>query len=154
MDGCTLGSGTDGQSLSHIGKEGICLHFPPRSSPFLKLRNFSHKKSFNQYQTEPQHTGRTRVEGWEILGFVSCTIDRVSCMRSPDKNRIYRHSFGFRTRQHFSSKSERLFHSTGPGKKAAFREITSCSCLTFLPGPACVLLSKIYKPFPGSLYMS
>ena len=32
-------------------------------------------------------------------------------------------------------------------------EISYCSCLTFLPGPAWVLLSKIYKPFPGSLYM-
>ena len=31
-------------------------------------------------------------------------------------------------------------------------EISSCSCLTLLPGPAWVLLSKIYKPFPGSLY--
>lgn len=27
-----------------------------------------------------------------------------------------------------------------------------CSCLTFLPGPAWVLLSKICRPFPGSLY--
>ena len=30
--------------------------------------------------------------------------------------------------------------------------ISSCSCLTFLPGPAWVLLSKIYKHFLGSLY--
>ena len=27
------------------------------------------------------------------------------------------------------------------------REISSCSCLTVLPGPAWVLLSKTYKPF-------
>ena len=33
------------------------------------------------------------------------------------------------------------------------REFSSCSCLTALPGPAWVLLSKIYIPFPGSLYM-
>ena len=33
-----------------------------------------------------------------------------------------------------------------------FGEISSCSCLTALPGPTWVLLSKIYKPFPGSLY--
>ena len=32
-------------------------------------------------------------------------------------------------------------------------EISSCSCLTFLSGPAWVLLSKIYKPFWGSLYV-
>ena len=32
-------------------------------------------------------------------------------------------------------------------------EISSCSCLTFLTGPGWVLLSKIYKPFPGSLYL-
>ena len=31
-------------------------------------------------------------------------------------------------------------------------EICSCSCLTFLTGPAWVLFSKIYKPFPGPLY--
>ena len=31
-------------------------------------------------------------------------------------------------------------------------EIASWSCLTALPGPALVLLSKIYKPFPGSLH--
>ena len=30
-------------------------------------------------------------------------------------------------------------------------EIPSCSCLTATPGPAWVRLSKIYKPFPGSL---
>ena len=32
-------------------------------------------------------------------------------------------------------------------------EFSSCFCLTALPSPAWVLLSKIYKPFPGSLYM-
>ena len=31
-------------------------------------------------------------------------------------------------------------------------ELSSCSCLTALPGPAWVLLSKIYKPFSRSLY--
>ena len=31
-------------------------------------------------------------------------------------------------------------------------EISSCSCFTALPGPAWVLLSKICKPFAGSLY--
>ena len=34
-----------------------------------------------------------------------------------------------------------------------FGEICSCCCLTVLLGPAWVLLSKIYKPFAGSLYM-
>ena len=34
-----------------------------------------------------------------------------------------------------------------------FGEISSCSCLTALPGPALVLLSKIGKPFAGSLYI-
>ena len=34
------------------------------------------------------------------------------------------------------------------------REFSSCSCLTALPGPAWVLLSKIYKSFAGSLYIS
>ena len=33
------------------------------------------------------------------------------------------------------------------------REISSCSCLTVLPGPAWVLLSKIYTLFPGALYI-
>ena len=33
-----------------------------------------------------------------------------------------------------------------------FGEISSRSCLTALPSPAWVLLSKIYKPFPGSLH--
>ena len=32
------------------------------------------------------------------------------------------------------------------------REISSCSCLTFLPGPAWVLLSKICKYFFSALY--
>ena len=32
------------------------------------------------------------------------------------------------------------------------REISSCSCLTVLPGPAWVLLSKKYILFPGALY--
>ena len=32
-------------------------------------------------------------------------------------------------------------------------EISSCSCITFLPCPAWVLLSKIYKQFLGSLYL-
>ena len=33
-----------------------------------------------------------------------------------------------------------------------FGEICSCCCLIVLLGPAWVLLSKIYKPFAGSLY--
>ena len=33
-----------------------------------------------------------------------------------------------------------------------FGEICSCCCVTVLLGPAWVLLSKIYKPFAGSLY--
>ena len=33
------------------------------------------------------------------------------------------------------------------------REFSSCSCVPSLPGPAWVLLSKIYKPFAGSLYI-
>ena len=33
------------------------------------------------------------------------------------------------------------------------REISSCSCLTFLPGPAWVLLSKICKEFLGSVVL-
>ena len=32
------------------------------------------------------------------------------------------------------------------------REISCCSCLTVLPGPAWVLLSKTYILFPGALY--
>ena len=32
-------------------------------------------------------------------------------------------------------------------------EFSSCFCFTAVPSPACVLLSKIYKPFPVSLYM-
>ena len=32
------------------------------------------------------------------------------------------------------------------------REISSCSCLTFLPGPAWLLLNKICTPFSRSLY--
>ena len=35
---------------------------------------------------------------------------------------------------------------------AWFGEISSYSSLTALPGPAWVLLSKICKPFAGSLY--
>ena len=35
-----------------------------------------------------------------------------------------------------------------------FGEISSCSSLTALPGSARVLLSKICKPFAGSLYNS
>ena len=33
------------------------------------------------------------------------------------------------------------------------REISSCSCLTILPGPAWVLLSKTYKPLFPPLYV-
>ena len=33
------------------------------------------------------------------------------------------------------------------------KKISSCSCLTVPPGPAWVLLSKIYKPFSLSLYV-
>ena len=33
------------------------------------------------------------------------------------------------------------------------REVSSCSCLTVLPGPAWVLLSKKYILFPGALYL-
>ena len=33
------------------------------------------------------------------------------------------------------------------------REIFSCSCLPVLPGPVWVLLSKIYRPFLGALYI-
>ena len=33
-------------------------------------------------------------------------------------------------------------------------EISSCSCFTFLPGPAWVLLSKICKDFFSALYKS
>ena len=31
------------------------------------------------------------------------------------------------------------------------REMCSCSCLAILPGPAWVLLSKIYRPYLGAL---
>ena len=43
--------------------------------------------------------------------------------------------------------------STGPPEKVCtwFREISSCSCLTVLPGPAWVLLSKICKDFFSAL---
>ena len=34
------------------------------------------------------------------------------------------------------------------------REISSCSCLTVLPGPAWLLLSKTYKPLFPPLYGS
>ena len=34
-----------------------------------------------------------------------------------------------------------------------FGAICSRCCLTVLLGPAWVLLSKIYNPFPGSLYI-
>ena len=34
------------------------------------------------------------------------------------------------------------------------REISSCSCLTFLPGPAWLLLNKICTPFSRSLYFA
>ena len=33
------------------------------------------------------------------------------------------------------------------------REVCSCSSLSVLPGPTWVLLSKIYKPFLGALYI-
>ena len=33
------------------------------------------------------------------------------------------------------------------------REVSSCSCLTYLPGPAWVLLSKICKDFFSALYI-
>ena len=44
---------------------------------------------------------------------------------------------------------------TEPGIKvcAWLREISSCSCLTVLPGPACLLLNKICVPFFRTLYM-
>ena len=44
--------------------------------------------------------------------------------------------------------------STEPRKRLGtwLREISSCSCLTFLPGPAWVLLSKICKGFFSALY--
>ena len=50
------------------------------------------------------------------------------------------------------SKLRRLLH-TEPRKSLGtwLREISSCSCLTFLPGPAWVLLSKICKDFFSAL---
>ena len=44
---------------------------------------------------------------------------------------------------------------TEPGIKACtwLREISSCSCLTVLPGPAWLLLTKICIPFFRALYM-
>ena len=36
----------------------------------------------------------------------------------------------------------------------ARKKKSSCSCLTLLPGPAWVLFSKIYKYFPGFLYIN
>ena len=46
------------------------------------------------------------------------------------------------------------FPSTEPRKSLGtwLREISFCSCLTFLPGSACVLLSKICKDFFSALY--
>ena len=43
---------------------------------------------------------------------------------------------------------------TEPGIKACtwLQEITSCSCLTVLPGPAYLLLNKIYIPLFRALY--
>ena len=47
-----------------------------------------------------------------------------------------------------------LMRSTEPRKSLGtwLREISSCSCLTFLPGPAWVLLSKICKDFFSALF--
>ena len=51
--------------------------------------------------------------------------------------------------------SEHLFtneHTEHPDNVCMWlREISYCSCLTVLPGSACVLLSKKYILFPGSL---
>ena len=47
-----------------------------------------------------------------------------------------------------------LRHTTEPRKSLGtwLREISPCSCLTVLPGPAWVLLSKICKDFFSALY--
>ena len=47
------------------------------------------------------------------------------------------------------------YRYTEPGKSLGtwLREISSCSCLTFLPGPAWVLLSKICQDFLSALYV-
>ena len=47
----------------------------------------------------------------------------------------------------------KLSYYTETNKKASkwLREFCSCSCLTAMPGLACVLLSKIYIPFCSPL---
>ena len=58
------------------------------------------------------------------------------------------------TNEKLISPSLSLSHSTELRKSLGtwLREISSCSWLTFVPGPAWVLLSKIYKVFFSSLY--
>ena len=50
----------------------------------------------------------------------------------------------------------RIFGSVQRSAKACtwLRDISSCSCLTFLPGPAWLLLNKICKPLFRALYFA
>ena len=53
-----------------------------------------------------------------------------------------------------NEKSQAMFIHTDAWDLACMLlgEFSSCSWLIFLQGPAWVLLNRIYKPFPGSLY--
>ena len=53
-----------------------------------------------------------------------------------------------------SEDSPKHSRNTEPRKSLGtwLRDISSCSCLTFLPGPAWVLLSKIWQDFFSALY--
>ena len=56
--------------------------------------------------------------------------------------------------KHQGSRVAKCLGHTEPGKKACtwLQEIYSCSCLTFLPGFAWLLLNKICKPLLRALY--
>ena len=91
---------------------------------------------------------RQRRQRPSSYGTENAATQRPRCTRTPARLGTKR-AQGIRMRRATSRCNYLLCTQLRKNLGMRLREISSCSCLTVLPGPAWVLLSKTYKPlFP------
>ena len=102
-----------------------------------------------QEQNSPNHVQKINLISVNVGSFVTSFIaKRMGVSRCPLSCSSYCTSRTFQTHPQICICTE------GEIKVCTWlREISSCSCLTVLPGPAWVLLSKTCKPLFTPLYM-
>ena len=95
------------------------------------------------------HTPLNSIYGWPPMSSSNRGFDQKKSFFFPMSLWLLPSTFC----QAPSGKRSKSSYTEGEIKVCTWlREISSCSCLTVLPGPAWVLLSKIYKPLFPPLY--